>query len=143
MNTETDQPPVELRHSYHSRKPDGWPRWLWRLVSRARYRCLRKWAAANGKDFEHRCRFFDQIGHIGRGLSDTCGTIENVRVPMQSGAVAIYTVTVSDDQYGGTGQKDWRFVFQGYADWELIPETSDVRRSAWVSSANNDSTNSG
>lgn len=113
MTTETDSPPLELQHSYHARQPDGWPRWVWRLVRVRRYRRLRKWATENGKDFEHRCCFWDQVRHIGRGIQDDWSA-QSVEVPMRSGQTALYQLTKHDNQYGGTGQKIWRFQFQGY-----------------------------
>lgn len=111
MTTASDSPPLELQHTYHARKPDRWPHCLWRFVSGLRYRRLRKWAAKNGQDFQHRCCFFEQVCRIGDGWER--GPVSMLRVKMTSGQTALYRVT-EGGYYSGTGQHDYTFEFQGY-----------------------------
>lgn len=105
------EPPVKLQYRYHSDKPAGWPRWVWRLVSLRRYRSLRRWAGEHGRDFQHRCCFFAQISHIGEGWGNQ--SVHTIRVKMKSGFTGIYLVR-EEGYYNGTGQLDYIFEFQGY-----------------------------
>lgn len=77
------------------------------------YRFSRRMAGKYGLDFEHRACFWGQVHQIGRGIRDDWSA-QDVEVPMQSGQTALYRLTKHDDNYGGTGQKIWRFTFLRY-----------------------------
>lgn len=87
---------------------------LERIVSWWRHNQARRAAKKYGLDFTHKCCFRHQVAHIGVGLKDGCGEI--VLVPMASGKVARYKVTSERYSYvfEDTGQRNWRFEFQGY-----------------------------
>lgn len=65
-------------------------------------------------DFEHRCKFRDQILKIGRGTKHGDG--EEVEVDMRSGKTAIFKLYSERYNYvfEDTGQKNWRYLFVGY-----------------------------
>lgn len=73
----------------------------------------RRMAKKYGLDFEHRCCFHHQIAHIGKGTRDDWSDQE-VEVEMQSGRKALYLLTKHDNNYGGTGQRIWRYEFIKY-----------------------------
>ncbi len=87
---------------------------LERIVSWWRHAQARRAAKKYGLDFTHKCCFHHQVAHIGAGLKDGRGEI--VLVPMTSGKVARYKVTSERYSYvfEDTGQRNWRFEFQGY-----------------------------
>lgn len=84
------------------------------------HRFNRRMAEKYGLDFEHRCCFWGQVHKIGRGIRDDWSP-QDVEVPMESGLTALYRLTKHDDNYGGTGQKIWRFTFLRY-----LPNDRDV-----------------
>ena len=62
-------------------------------------------------DFNVGCVFDYQLKPYGYPKSgDIC------HIPMQSGRTAIYKAKVTKWWDGGTGQKSWRFEFQGYVE---------------------------
>jgi len=65
-------------------------------------------------DFEYRCKFKEQISHIGKGIRN--GTGEEVEIPMKSGKVAKYRLYAEDYNpiFDNTGQKNWYFNFIEY-----------------------------
>jgi hypothetical protein len=77
---------------------------------------LYKWMArllakVHKLDFEHRCCFRHQLKYP--GLVDGSGEI--VLVKMKSGRMARYKVTSEQlEPFNNTGQKNWKFEFQGY-----------------------------
>lgn len=84
------------------RKLQGW----WRL------RQARRAAKKYQLDFEHRCCWRHQLEYV--GLEDGSGEI--VFVPMKSGKTARYKATSEryNHLFTDTGQKNWKFEFQGY-----------------------------
>jgi len=87
---------------------------LERIVSWLRLLQARRAAKKYGLDFEHKCCFQHQVAGIGVGLRSGDGEI--VLVPMRSGKTARYKVTSERYSYvfDDTGQRNWRFEFQGY-----------------------------
>lgn len=64
-------------------------------------------------DFVKTCMFRHELSHIS-GVRQGAGEI--VKIPMESGKTGLYKVTSEMFNYGGTGQRDWYFEFQGYAE---------------------------
>lgn len=73
---------------------------------------IRYLAEKYNMDFEHRCCFRAQLDY--KGLLHGNGEI--VEVPMQSGKTGLYKV--ESERYNiafeDTGQRNWKFEFQGY-----------------------------
>lgn len=71
---------------------------------------------AHELDFQHRCKFIEQIRDIGEGTK--YGDGEEVRVNMQSGKTAIYKLFSERYNYTfeDTGQKNWYYHFVRYED---------------------------
>jgi len=84
-------------------------RMFWETDKRFNRRMAKKY----GLDFEYRCCFYEQIAKIGRGIRDDWADQE-VEVRMVSGKTALYLLSKHDNNYGGTGQKIWRFKFIRY-----------------------------
>jgi hypothetical protein len=93
---------------------------LWESEARFNRRMAKKY----GLDFEHRCCFWEQVCKIARGIRGDWSD-QDVEVPMRSGQTAIYRLTKHDNNYGGTGQKDWHFTFLRYLPKE--PETKETK----------------
>lgn len=73
----------------------------------------RRMAKKYNLDFEYKCQFWEQVSPMCSGL--TCGLQDDlVKVKMQSGKTALYLVEKDTADYGGTGQRNWRFTFQKY-----------------------------
>jgi hypothetical protein len=72
----------------------------------------RKAAKKFNLDFEHRCCFRNQLNY--KGLRNGNGEI--VEVLMQSRKIGLYKVTSERYNYAfeDTGQRNWKFEFQGY-----------------------------
>ena len=82
---------------------------LERLVSWWRLRQARRAAKKYGLDFEVWCVFDYQLKPYGYpGSGQLC------EVAMKSGKTAIYRAEITEFWPGNTGQKSWRFEFQGY-----------------------------
>lgn len=80
-----------------------------RLVSWKKHRQIRAAARKYNLDFEHGCLFDEQLRPYGYPKHG-----ELCVVDMQSGKKALYKATVTKVWSGDTGQKSWRFEFQGY-----------------------------
>jgi len=65
-------------------------------------------------DFEHRCKWRDQIVDIGEGTGHGDG--EEVKVAMQSGRIGVFKLYSECYNYTfeDTGQKNWRYHFVKY-----------------------------
>ena len=70
-------------------------------------------------DFEHRCKFREQIIDIGSGAR--YGDGEEVLVEMQSGKQAVYRLFSERYNYTfeDTGQRNWRYHFVKYVEDSL------------------------
>lgn len=86
-----------------------------RIISWYRQKQVRRAAKKYDLDFEVRCAFIEQVSPMCRGLKYGIGEV--VEVPMKSGRVALYKVTGERYCYvfKDTGQKNWKFEFQGYS----------------------------
>ena len=86
------------------------PRWLHSLHELVGFWKARRAAKKFNLDFEHGCCFDSQLRNYTRFPED--GRIVDVK--MQSGKVALYKMILVRYLPGSTGQKHWRFEFQGY-----------------------------
>lgn len=101
-------------YSYHTEKPSWCPDWYWLILRWFRYRKTRD--AGRVLDFEHQCCFYSMVENIfTRTEPRKYGQKELVRVHMASGRMAMFLLETTEiHNYGGTGQRDWKFEFQGY-----------------------------
>ncbi len=84
-----------------------------KMIWESEHRFNRRMAKKYNLDFEHKCCFWDQVLPICSGL--TPGLKDDlVKVKMDSGKTALYLVEKDTANYGGTGQRDWKFTFQKY-----------------------------
>ena len=65
-------------------------------------------------DFNRNCVFDYQMSHYGLIEHGQLRDRKVVEVPMQSGKIGLYKATVTLTWPGNTGQKNWKFEFQGY-----------------------------
>lgn len=70
----------------------------------------RKAAKKYNLDFVKKCYFLHELRHIS-GIKTG-----KVKIPMESGKTGLYKVRSDCSNYGSTGQRDWYFTFQGYAE---------------------------
>jgi hypothetical protein len=74
----------------------------------------RRMAVKYGLDFEHRCKFQDQMQAMIETRLHNSYAPQLVEVMMTSGRTAVFLLTSTDHHYSGTGQRDWHFEFQRY-----------------------------
>jgi hypothetical protein len=80
-----------------------------KLKSWWKHKQVRKVAEKHGLDFKHTCVFDHQLRNYGYPKN---GKI--IDVEMRSGRIGLYKSIITRHWEGGTGQKDWKFEFQGY-----------------------------
>jgi len=64
-------------------------------------------------DFNHNCVFDHQLQNYNLWEHGQLKT-NNIEVPMESGKIGLYKATITLTWPGHTGQKNWKFEFQGY-----------------------------
>lgn len=74
-------------------------------------RQARKAAKKYNLDFERKCIFDFELYTQSYGYAKDG---ETSLIPMESGKTGIYKAKITKIYPGNTGQKDWKFEFQGY-----------------------------